>query len=264
MSADPFAYYPFTIRSGQRPDQIAEAYYKDPNLAWLVYHSANVVDPYYGWPLDNQSFSEYIVDKYGSFPNAQKKIVFWQVNWPAQSDITIDPSGYNALPDPIKKYYDPIFGSSQTDILRYVRRREDWTVNTNTLQGFSVANGLLFQLGEGVSLRFSANNIESGNGVVSFANAGEVICQHVFGNLAPNTTTYLYGTNSGANQVTTQSTNLANNIPAGELAFWAPVYALDYETDLNEAKKAIRLLDSRYQTQVDREIDQDLQGSGPV
>lgn len=67
-------FYDYNIQAGDRPDTIAEKYYGDANLAWLVLHFNNIDDPVFGWALFNQDFDNYIKGKYGSIPNAMAEI----------------------------------------------------------------------------------------------------------------------------------------------------------------------------------------------
>ena len=72
--ANPTLIYDYTIQDGQRPDQIADAYYGNVNFVWLVFLVNNIVDPYYDWPLTQNQFKEYIIDKYGSVELAKSTI----------------------------------------------------------------------------------------------------------------------------------------------------------------------------------------------
>lgn len=60
----PYTFLPYTIEEGDRAEDIAYHYYGDPNYAWLVYLSNNIIDPYHDWPMDEQTFHNYLIDKY--------------------------------------------------------------------------------------------------------------------------------------------------------------------------------------------------------
>lgn len=59
-------FYNYTIRDGERPDQIAKKLYNDPELDWLILITNNITNYNEQWPLDNNSFYSYLLDKYGS------------------------------------------------------------------------------------------------------------------------------------------------------------------------------------------------------
>jgi len=67
-------FYEYNIQAGDRPDTIAEKYYGDEKLAWLVLHFNNINDPIFGWYLTDQDFTGYIKGKYGSLASAQSEI----------------------------------------------------------------------------------------------------------------------------------------------------------------------------------------------
>lgn len=60
------AFYYYQIEGDERPDQIAEKIYGDPELDWVVLITNNITNFNEDWPLDNNSFYKYLIDKYGS------------------------------------------------------------------------------------------------------------------------------------------------------------------------------------------------------
>jgi hypothetical protein len=67
-------FYEYDVQAGDRPDTIAEKYYGDANLAWLVLHYNQINDPFFGWALFGNDFTRYLKSKYGSIPAAQAEI----------------------------------------------------------------------------------------------------------------------------------------------------------------------------------------------
>ena len=49
-------YYPYELGNELRPDQLAGAYYDDPDLDWMIYLVNDIVDPYYGWYIYDLDF----------------------------------------------------------------------------------------------------------------------------------------------------------------------------------------------------------------
>lgn len=72
---NPNIIYDYAVKDGQRPDQIADAYYGDVNYVWLIFLANNIVDPYYDWPLTENQLKDFIKDKYGSLEAAQDSTV---------------------------------------------------------------------------------------------------------------------------------------------------------------------------------------------
>jgi hypothetical protein len=60
------AFDEYYVQDGERPDIIANEYYGDTTLDWLVLLTNEIHDPYFNWPLGYEQFNEYIRQKYGS------------------------------------------------------------------------------------------------------------------------------------------------------------------------------------------------------
>lgn len=254
---NPILYYPYDIRQGERPDMIADRYYDDQYMAWLLYLSNSVIDPYYDWYLDPTTFDAFLTKKYGSLANAVNKIKYYRNNWYNDQNPIISASVYNALPSTSVKFYEPvpINGVVTNNPGEYTRRKEDWKIQTNAIAKYEVANGVSFTTDEIVDVNFSLTI--SGSGQVTFANTTTVILQHLSGTVTTGTITgssYLYGRESKTNTVFTSATSVVNNIPAGESSFWSPVTYFDYENEINERNKSILVLKSIYSNKVSKQL----------
>ena len=64
VSNNPYLYYPYTVAEGERAEDIAQFYYGSVDYVWLVYMANNIIDPYHEWPMDPQTFNDYLVEKY--------------------------------------------------------------------------------------------------------------------------------------------------------------------------------------------------------
>ena len=74
LLSNPAAIYSYTVNNDLRPDQVAHLYYGDSELLWLIFLANNIVDPYYGWPLTQNTFQDFIISKYGSIATAKSTI----------------------------------------------------------------------------------------------------------------------------------------------------------------------------------------------
>jgi hypothetical protein len=61
---DPYIFLPYTVREGEKPEDIARLYYGSVDDTWLVLLANNISDPYYEWPLDDTEFNDYFINKY--------------------------------------------------------------------------------------------------------------------------------------------------------------------------------------------------------
>ena len=64
VANNPYVYYPYTVKEGERAEDISLNYYGSVDYVWLVYMANNIIDPYYEWPMDTQTFNDYLVAKY--------------------------------------------------------------------------------------------------------------------------------------------------------------------------------------------------------
>lgn len=64
VSTNPLLFLPYTVKEGERPEDIAHFYYGSTDYTWLVYISNNILDPYHQWPMSEQDFNNYLVEKY--------------------------------------------------------------------------------------------------------------------------------------------------------------------------------------------------------
>ena len=74
LLSNPAAIYSYTVNNDLRPDQVAHLYYGDSELLWLIFLANNIVDPYYGWPLTQNTFQDFIISKYGTIATAKSTI----------------------------------------------------------------------------------------------------------------------------------------------------------------------------------------------
>jgi len=103
---DPYAFLRYTVREDEKAEDIADFYYDDPAMSWLVYFANDIVDPYTQWPKTYENFTEYFRKKYASqaLPTGTDAIVWGQdttrtdniVHWKKTDDetILISPDSY--------------------------------------------------------------------------------------------------------------------------------------------------------------------------
>jgi len=85
-------FLPYTVEEGERPSDVANFYYDDPQLDWLVLLSNQIIDPYFEWPLSTNEFLAFIRKKYGTLAAAQSQVSYYQHN--TKSKLTITPDTY--------------------------------------------------------------------------------------------------------------------------------------------------------------------------
>ncbi|AGR47784.1 baseplate wedge subunit [Sinorhizobium phage phiM7] len=61
---DPYAYLPYTVKEGERAEDIAFYYYGSTEYIWLVFLSNKIIDPYFEWPLSENELFLSLAKKY--------------------------------------------------------------------------------------------------------------------------------------------------------------------------------------------------------
>ena len=251
----PMLYYPYDIEQGERPDNIADRYYKDTYQGWIIHLTNKVVDPYYDWYLDETTFSDFVAKKYGSLTNATSKVKYYRNNWYTnRNQISVDT--YEGLDGSLKKFYEPVYADPELSIrlLGYIRRAEDWKKTTNKIISYN-ADGTDFINDEVVDVYCGSSLL--GSGQICGRSSTTTIIQHVTGNVANEVclgTFSMVGRESKVQKTYTIVTVLADNIPIAETNFWEPVYYYDYENEINERNKSIQVLRAEYAGQISKEL----------
>ena len=57
----------YKIKGDDRPDNVAQEFYGDPNLDWVVLASNNILNVYDEWPMTQVNFENYLLEKYGTY-----------------------------------------------------------------------------------------------------------------------------------------------------------------------------------------------------
>jgi len=84
------SYYPYRIKEFERPDVIAQKYYENSDLTFLIFLANNIQDPLYDWPLFGDEFINLLNDKYGSIDSARTSVHHYERILRSGSDKTPD------------------------------------------------------------------------------------------------------------------------------------------------------------------------------
>ena len=241
------SYYEYTITDSDKPEILAEKVYGDPEAHWIILYANNMTDPQYDWPLNERDFNKFITAKYGSVANAKTTIHHYEKVITRTEDLTGISSEF-----------------------RYVI---DYNIKTNSILNMSAVTGT-YSTGEAV---YQGSNLAfasfSANVVSWDSVAGELTLANTVGE--PLIYNFLVGDNySSANGVVTsfkipsvpydyylslpatQSVSTYN--VAGktitEVISRNSVTNYDYELELNENKRFIRIIKPEYYSRIMNEF----------
>lgn len=232
------SYYLYSIRDTDRPEIVAEKVYGDPEAHWIIMYTNNIFDPYYDWPMDEKTFEKYLIDKYGS-------IVWTKTNIHHYEKVV--------------KRENPFAQVIETT--RFVVNEKILTNSVLTVSDIETDYTLSEIVYVGPS---NAANTFSGQ-VIAWSNSnGQIVLANTVGSVAPLQS--LIGVTSGANtsvvsidlpsapmdayNTLIDTTDFATYNVAGKTVFETisrnKVSYYDYEYELNENKRLIKIIKPEY------------------
>ena len=56
----------YDVKDGETPELVADRFYNNPELHWIVLHYNEIMDPRFDWPLDTNDLNRYVAGKYAN------------------------------------------------------------------------------------------------------------------------------------------------------------------------------------------------------
>ena len=104
----------YTILGDERPDSVADKFYEDPTLDWIILLSNNILNIQTEWPMAQTQFDEWLIEKYGSYENLYSGVHHYETTEIVNSEGTvIIPAGLKVSEDYNISYYDSITDSQE-------------------------------------------------------------------------------------------------------------------------------------------------------
>ena len=96
----------YKIIGDDRPDNVAYDFYGNSNLDWLVLTCNNIVNIQTEWPLLQNDFDRFLLDKYGSYEALNDTHHYKTQEIKNSKDVIIVPGGLQCSSDYSVTYYD--------------------------------------------------------------------------------------------------------------------------------------------------------------
>jgi len=97
----------YQIQGNDRPDNVAYEVYEDAKLDWIVLLSNNIINIQTEWPLPQQQFDNYLLDKYGDYNTLYNGIHHYEtVEIKNSQGVVIVPAGLQVESNYSVSYYD--------------------------------------------------------------------------------------------------------------------------------------------------------------
>ena len=97
----------YNIKGDDRPDNVANEIYGDPTLDWVVLTANNIVNIYNEWPLTQQVFEDYILDKYDTYEKLDETHHYESNEVKDSTGLIIFPRGVQVSAAQSVSYYEP-------------------------------------------------------------------------------------------------------------------------------------------------------------
>ena len=241
------AYYLYTIRDSDRPEILAERIYGNPEAHWVILYANNIYDPYYDWPMDERTFQKYIIKKYGSLEIAKTTYhhfekVITREN-PSAQVVTTTKFIVNEkkLTDGVLTIFDAETNYTIGEIV-YIGPSNATNTFSGQVIAWNIANGYISLAntnGSAKAYQFLIGATSAANGTVLKIDTPSAPMDAY--NTLTDTTDFSTYTVAGRTVYETISRN--------KISYY------DYEEELNESKRLIKIIHPRYYAQITGELD---------
>ena len=115
----------YQIQGDDRPDNVAFKVYNDSKLDWIVLQSNNIVNLQTEWPLSQNDFDRYCLEKYGDYNTLYNGVHHYEtIELKNSSGVVILPAGKTVPSDFSISFYDDqleqvISASETTTVTNY-------------------------------------------------------------------------------------------------------------------------------------------------
>ena len=98
----------YNIKGDDRPDNVAIEIYDDPTLDWVVLMSNNIINIQNEWPLNQQAFESYVLDKYGTIEKLNEIHHYESNEVKDTNGVIIFPKGVRVSAAQSVSYFEPL------------------------------------------------------------------------------------------------------------------------------------------------------------
>ena len=98
----------YQVVGDERPDNVAEKFYDDPTLDWVILLANNITNIQTEWPMSENSFNNFLIDKYGSQVGISSTHHYECTGVKDTLGVVIAPEGLTIDKDFTVTYYDKL------------------------------------------------------------------------------------------------------------------------------------------------------------
>lgn len=244
------AYYEYDIREGETPEILADKVYGDPEAYWIILYANDIYDPQYDWPMDKNVFEKYIIGKYGSISAAKstihhyEKIIGRQVENSEKIYLDRQIVDYAPISFPTVTIKNTNANTSNLTINQILAQYDDvgQIIYSGSISNLNLSeNKIILQPINGeISVNVALSEISTGNIVGTVVETDQKNYDYYLKLPSPAEPEF--------------SLYIVNNKPVIESISRNEVSNYDYELELNEQKRLIKIIKKEYYGQIMNEF----------
>jgi len=104
----------YEIKGDDRPDNVANKVYQDPDLDWVILLSNNIINIQSEWPMPQRDFDRYLLDKYETYEKLNEVHHYETLECKNLVGAVVVPKGLWVESDYSVTYYDWYAGAEMT------------------------------------------------------------------------------------------------------------------------------------------------------
>ena len=190
------AYDEYDVRDGETPEMLADVFYDNPELHWVILHTNDILDPRFDWPLSTVNLKSYVENKYANINGVH--------------------------------HYEDGSGN-QVNANVYLMSSSEFT---------NFSNGSVIVNGTNTGNAVIVNKISSSNVLVTVSDGGFI---------------------SGDNIKLASNLSINANITSTTTVYGTAVTNYNYEDDLNESKRRIKIIKPQFVDAIIKELNKKLE-----
>ena len=104
----------YEIKGDDRPDNVANKVYEDPDLDWVILLANNIINIQSEWPMPQRDFDRYLLDKYETYEKLNEVHHYETLECKNTVGAVVVPKGLWVESDYSVTYYDWYAGAEMT------------------------------------------------------------------------------------------------------------------------------------------------------
>ena len=104
----------YEIKGDDRPDNVANKVYQDPDLDWVILLANNIINIQSEWPMPQRDFDRYLLDKYETYEKLNEVHHYETLECKNTVGAVVVPKGLWVESDYSVTYYDWYAGAEMT------------------------------------------------------------------------------------------------------------------------------------------------------